>query len=670
MSSAARPAAVAALLGIALVNTGRHAASEQPAALSAFPEGRRAFVAAGHAAGVDELRQWDAAVDGLARTRELVVRSRLADPDRPGRTHEYLAQHHAGVPVFGGGVSRQLDAGGVTVSLFGALHRGIDVDAAPALSAAEAAARLEALHGGEAVAGGRPALGVLPLPDGSYALAWRIAMSDGHFYFADADGGGVLRRVEAVQRQSAVGTGADSQGNERKLGTTRAGGRFEAHDRLRPAEAVTLDARGDERRVERLRYEHFTNDLPRGEPAWTADDYAADGDNAWDDPAVVDAHVHTGWTYDYFAARHGWNGIDGADGRTVSLVNLGRRGAFFLTPPFGPEGAGMFAYGAGDTPAGEEPWTVLDIVAHELMHGVTHFSVSRRTGSPFLDDMMAQDPADARLGPASFTDTRGRTHTCPTARFPAWVLAPNGRPERGLAPAFCVDGRFLLAYAGTGAVNEGYSDVFGESIEFHYEDEGASADYLVGGDLQEPVRSMRAPHVFGDPDFYEDRFEFALTRGPLGWEYSGHVFVHGEYDFSFPNNAFGYGADHWNSLILSHAFYLAVEGGTHRSSGMRVEGVGGANRADVEDIFFRAMRDLMPATASLPIAAAVIRQAAFDLAEGKAAERAVDQALRAVGLPAWIEAVNAWAPAAPRAGRPEAPGRPARTTSSGASAAP
>ncbi len=655
MSTAARPAAVAALLGIALVNTGRHAASEQLPTLSAAPEGRRAFVSAGHAAGVDHLRRWDAAVDGLARTRELVVASRLADPSRAGRTHEYLAQHHAGVPVFGGGVSRQLDAGGVTLSLFGTLHQGIDVDAAPALSAAEAAARLEALHGGEAVAGGRPALGVLPLPDGSYALAWRIAMSDGYFYFADAGGGGVLRRVEARMRQSAVGTGADSRGNERKLGTTRAGGRFEAHDRLRPAEAVTLDVRGDDRRFERLQEEHFRNELPRGEPAWTADDYAADGDNAWDDPAVVDAHVHTGWTYDYFAARHGWNGIDGRNGRTVSLVNIGRPGAFFQLPPFGPEGAGMFAYGARSTPAGEDPLTVLDVVAHELTHGVTHYSVSRRTGSPFLD--IAPAPADARLGPASFTDTRGRTHTCPTARFPAWVRAPNGRPEVGLAPAWCVDGRFLLAYAGAGAVNEGYSDVFGESVGFHYEDEGASADYLVGGDLQEPIRSMRAPHAFGDPDFYDDRFEFALTRsGPFGWDYSGHVFVHGEYDGSFPDDHFGYGADHWNSLILSHAFYLAVEGGTHSSSGMRVEGVGGDDRADVEDVFFRAMRDLMPATASLPIAAAVIRQAAFDLAEGKAAERAVDQALWAVGLPAWIEAVNAWAPAAPRAagtrGRP------------------
>ena len=86
-------------------------------------------------------------------------------------------------------------------------------------------------------------------------------------------------------------------------------------------------------------------------------------------------------------------------------------------------------------------------------------------------------------------------------------------------------------------------------------------------------------------------------------------------------------------LILSHAYYLAVEGGTHRSSGMTVEGVGGDNRAEIERIFFRVPTELIPASASLPIAAAVIRQAAFDLAPAGDAQRAVDHALRAVGLP-------------------------------------
>ena len=109
------------------------------------------------------------------------------------------------------------------------------------------------------------------------------------------------------------------------------------------------------------------------------------------------------------------------------------------------------------------------------------------------------------------------------------------------------------------------------------------------------------------------------------------MFVDGRFAFSL--NGFGYGGSHWNSLILSHAFYLAIEGGEHRSSRMRVEGVGGANRAEIERIFFRAMTELMPSATSLPLTADVIRQAAADIGPGIDAEHTVDQALRAVGLP-------------------------------------
>ena len=622
MKTAPRLAVASALIGTALMATEQDAASQESAALS---------VAAGQAAGVDELRQWDATIDGMARSGDLVAVSRLGDRSLEGRTHEYLAQYYAGIPVFGAGVARQLDPGGVTVSLFGTLYPEINGNITPALSGAEVAALLEEMHGGEVLAGGQPLLGILPLPDGSHASAYYIAMSDGYFYFADAAGGGVLHRLDATREQSAVGAGADSQGNDRKLATTQADGSFQAHDRLRPAEVVTLDVRFNVQRYVRLLADHLIDGLPPGEPVWTADDYATDADNEWDDPTVVEAQAYTGWTYDYFSARHGWEGIDGANGRIISLVNLGFANAFFRLPPFGPEGNGVFGYGRRTDETSEEPYTGLDIVGHELMHGVTHFAVSNRTGSPF--GLFNLVPIGARLGPHSFTDRTGRTHRCDTARFPSVVETPDGL-DIGLVPAWCDDGRFVLAYSGDGAIHEGYSDIFGESLGFYYEDEGVSADYLVGGDFKEgAIRSMSDPGYSGDPDTYADRFEFALTRGgAFEWDYSGHVFVRGEYFGTLRNDEFGYGGDHWNSLILSHAFYLAVEGGTHRTSGMTVDGVGGANRAEIEHIFFRAMRNLMPAMASLPDAAALIRQSAADLAPGSEAERAIDQALRAVGL--------------------------------------
>lgn len=636
MRNARRFAAAWALVGFALIATERDATSQERGAIS---------VAAGYAADLDAVRQWDATLDGMARTGELVATSRLNDASLQGRTHEYLAQYHAGVPVHGGGVSRQLDAAGVTVSMFGTLYRGIDVDTTPALSGSEIAARIEELHGGEVVAGGQPLLTILPRLDGSFALTYLVATSDWRFHFADADAGRIVHSVDAFRSQAAVGAGAGAEGDLKKLSTARAGSRFEARDLLRPGEIVTLDAQGEDDRFSRLAFDHSLRGLPEGEPIWTADDVASDPDNNWDDAAVVDAHAHTGWAYDYFFQRHGWEGVDGENGRMLSMVNLDFRNSLFLLPPFGPEGTGIFVYGTAPLETGVEYWTNLDIVAHEMTHAVTHFAVSERTGSPTgLGDEYSYAGGTVRLGPASFTDDAGETHSCETTVFVGQWSTPDGLEDVRF-PAVCEDGRFLLASGQGSAVDEGYADLSAQAVEFFHEDAGATADYLVRGGREWPVaRSLADPrsvplyselpqHVY--PDTYEDRYEFALMWYPLeigdGATTSPWVFQNGQYVFTLED--YGYLGAHWNSTILSHAFYLAVEGGTHRSSGMTVEGVGGDNRAEIERIFFRALTELMPASASLPIAAAVIRQAAFDLAPAGDAQRAVDQALRAVGLP-------------------------------------
>ena len=619
---ASRLVIVVTMAVIVLTVTGRDATSQESSAVS---------VAIGSAVDVvGALRRWDAHVDGMTRRGDLVIVSRVNDGSVDGRTHEYLAQYFLGIPVHGGGVSRQVDGGGVTVSLFGTLHDGIDVDARPVLSGRDVAARLDQMHGGTLVSGGEPFLLVLPRPDGSYALAYRVVMNDGYFYFADARDGRLLYRAPGIRSQSAAGVGTDFQGNRRKLSTSRTERGFEAYDRMRPAELVTLDVRFNILRSWELIVDHFVYNMRPGEGIWTRDDVAVDSDNNWGgNPAVVGAHSYTGWGYDYFFERHGWEGIDGANGRTFTMVNDARFEAAVALPPLGPEGKGLFIYGwSSDL---REPITSLDVVGHELMHGVTHYSVSKRTGATF--GLFNNFPVGTRLGPKSFVDYDGQTRTCDTTRLAGWVLGPEGL-ERGLVPAWCIDGRFVMGADEAGAIHEGYSDIFGEALGFFYKDQGVTADYLVEGDQKEgPVRSLGDPSFSYDPDAYRDRFQFALTLDEDGfWDFSGLVFVRDQFVGSLDREVFGYGGDHWNSLILSHAFYLAVEGGMHRSSGVVVRGVGGGNRADIERIFFRAMTNMMPSSASLGLAAAVIRQSAADLAPGRDAQRAIEEALQAVGL--------------------------------------
>ena len=90
---------------------------------------------------------------------------------------------------------------------------------------------------------------------------------------------------------------------------------------------------------------------------------------------------------------------------------------------------------------------------------------------------------------------------------------------------------------------------------------------------------------------------------------------------------------HTNSGIANQAFYLAIEGGTNRTSGLAVQGVGAGNREQIEKVFYRAFTQMLPANATFAVARAATIQAARDLyGADSAAERAVTQAWTAVGV--------------------------------------
>ena len=291
----------------------------------------------------------------------------------------------------------------------------------------------------------------------------------------------------------------------------------------------------------------------------TAGDLATDTDNTWTDVAAVDAHVYAGWTYDYFFKRHGRRGLDNRDIPIVSLVHPVRRSdvftqftdfSEFYTNAF-YAGDGVMVYGEGLPPnvtVGGQTWDyvsgAIDIVAHELTHGVTDYS----SGLIYLNE--------------------------------------------------------------SGALNEAFSDIMGTSVEFYFQPAGNGnlrADYLIAEDVVKPggIRSMENPAAYGDPDHYSRRFTGTTDNGGV----------------------------HINSGIANQAFYLAVEGGTNRTSGLSVQGVGGGNREQIERAFYRAFTQMLPANATFPIARAATIQAARDLFGANSnAERAITQAWTAVGV--------------------------------------
>ena len=498
-----------------------------------------------------EASAWDQKLESLTQDGELALRSTHADVLVPGRIHQRFAQVYKGIPVFGGELVRQSDGRGV-VSIFGSLYEGIDVSAAPALTADAAKSVVERLSGARLGPGCVPQLLVLPRDEGGYALAWALrAMTSRDLvqYFVDANTGADVLHYSALERQSAVGLGTGVLGDQKKVSSFLFQSQYYADDRLRPPALTTFDLEGDLGKV---------IDFLNGFPTVTRDDFAKDEDDTWTDGPDVDAHVYSGYVYDYYYKRFGRHGLDAADLRITNIVHPvdrsdeGRYSSeifdlFYINAFYA--GDGIMVYGEGsDHPAFGQRFTYfsagLDVVAHELTHGVTDY----------------------------------------TSR--------------------------LIYRNESGALNEAFSDIMGIGVEFFFQTPGEGplhADYLLGEDVATPggLRSAKDPRSYGYPDHYSRRY--------LGSQDGGGV--------------------HVNSSIANHAFYLAIEGGTNRTSGLAVEGVGGSNREQIETVFYRAFTEMLPSSATFATARAATIQAARDIyGPGSGAERAVTQAWRAVGV--------------------------------------
>ncbi|MEZ5421352.1 MAG: M4 family metallopeptidase [Vicinamibacterales bacterium] len=193
----------------------------------------------------------------------------------------------------------------------------------------------------------------------------------------------------------------------------------------------------------------------------------------WTDPVAVD---HLGWTYDFVFKRIGFRGLD-SDAPMFAAINTYTPqqcvsglppeefgslcvNAFWIGPPYGPGGRGLMIFGNGIpsnfsfTGSGQTVGPLagaLDVVAHELTHGITDYT----SGLEYQGESGALNEA--------FSDMVG---TAVEAFF----------QPRGTGPL--------------------------------------QADYLIGEDAfiaarpgaVSGIRSMAAPAAYGDPDHYTRRF--------------------------------------------------------------------------------------------------------------------------------------------------------------------
>jgi Zn-dependent metalloprotease len=516
---------------------------------------------------IDALRQAATVIASMRHDGRLAPLAAAGDALVPGATHERLQQMQAGVPVWGSTITRQ-QRNGVTVSTYGSVFDGLDaVDTTPSLSADDAR-RIAATASGVTLGPyTQVQLYVLARDGETPRLVYSVRAAKPtlmvYRYFIDAHTGAVVESRLDTRTEAAVGVGTSVLGVKKKVSASTLGSLFVLLDALRPEPIQTYDLRGEPDIVQQIL---------NGQRPLLASDLGADSDNTWTDPALVDAHTNTGYTYDYYFKRFGRLGIDNRGGPVLSIVHPVLRndiqqflsgsstgdvglenGDFFVNA--GYMGNSIVVYGDGLPPgfALEGPGGLqsvdylsgaLDIVAHEISHGVIEATSN---------------------------------------------LAFEGEP---------------------GALNEAFCDIMGTSVEFFFQQAGSGrgkADYLIAEDVLSPgaARSMSNPAAFQQPAHYSQRFTGTGDNGGV----------------------------HVNSGIVNNAFYLAIEGGRNPVSGLAVTGVGSAHRDEIEKIFYRAFTLMLPSDATFSTARAATIQSARDLyGAGSAPEIAMTQAWNAVGV--------------------------------------
>jgi Zn-dependent metalloprotease len=430
-----------------------------PQAAQLLPtRGTRNLIALSSADPTSDQRATIALLEAMLSSGRLRAFDRRDDPLAPGHAHERLQQVYGGLSVLGAGVAVQRRNGQI-ISAFGVVYEGLAIDVTPRQSIGQVASALRTQ--GFAVSQTSAPMSILPLPDGSVELVYALRTDDGFLAYVSASDASIVLQLNQKQTQAAVGAATGTLGDAKKISTTSQEGTFVSQDALRPPAIQTFDLQGNTTRL----ITALGGQAPLGNG-----ELARKADNVWTDGAVVDAHVHAGWVYDYYFKRHQRRGLDNNDLRMQSIVHPVRLADYRTSPLIGLLYLNAFyeancrciVYGEGLPPGAFPEFpngvrnfaTALDVVGHELTHAVT-------------------------------------------------------------------DASSRLVYSNeSGALNEAFSDIMGASIEFFHQPLGngvLKADYTMGEDLASSstllVRSLQSPTEFGQPDNYQLR-QYIGATGP------------------------------------------------------------------------------------------------------------------------------------------------------------
>lgn len=296
--------------------------------------------------------------------RELRVADDVSAPD--GRRHLRFEQRFGDLPVRGSCLAFHFDADGVLYAVNGRYAPGLSVPADRVLTLTEreavalacetlskrtsfidigAVAALDPSYTG-------PSAELMILADrGGAPVAWRVDirpnLRERWHVFIDACDGSIIEAYNTLPSQNPVtATARDALGNTRTIRVTFNAGKYYLEDS--EANISTYDAHG---KVIRTNSDVTVVTSPN---------------NTWKDSIAVSAHANARDVYDYYLARYNRDGVDGKRMLTPLIVHYTEDGTPYDNAFWA---GGYMAFGDA------RPFArALDVVAHELTHGVIQFT--------------------------------------------------------------------------------------------------------------------------------------------------------------------------------------------------------------------------------------------------------------------------------------------------------
>lgn len=351
--------------------------------------------------------------------------------------------------------------------------------------------------------------GLTVLPIGSGVLAYHFTMR-GEFLdrellqevFINAVTGAVAMSFNNLQSDGpATAPGLTSPGEQVTLDVFNRGSIYELRDQSKPMFA----AHGGEIR---------THDV-QGRPKYlaTEDNLVISGDQLFDgsetSSGAVDAHINASMVYDFYYSL-GRDSIDGQGGSIVSSVNATENGK----PMFNAFWDGInkqMVYG-NPNPSQYHPFSAsLDVVGHELTHGVTQHTANLA----YVNQSGAMNEAYSDyFGNAIDVNHTGISMQDPKAGYLGEALCKTSRPSNFSCPlrdlndgSTTTDYVYFLADLDNGGVHLN-STIYGGTLWDIREDLGANADRYI----------YRALEAYETPldDFVDGRNAIVAAARELG----------------------------------------------------------------------------------------------------------------------------------------------------------